>query len=483
MAKTTLYWHDYETFGVDPSRDRPSQFAGIRTDEDLNIIGDPLVIYCKPAKDMLPDPIACLITGILPQKADEEGYCEAEFITKIHRQLVQPGTCGVGYNTIRFDDEVTRYTLYRNFFDPYEREWKNGNSRWDIIDMVRLTHALRPEGIEWPRHEDGKPSFRLEQLTKANGIAHESAHDALSDVHATIAVAKLIKTKQPRLYDYIYQLRFKKEIQSLLDVVNRKPVLHVSSMFSVERGCMAIVMPLVKHPTNSNGIVTFDLSEDPTPLIELSVEEIKARLFTPTAELPVGVSRIPLKTIHVNRCPVVATVKLLDAETAEKWGIDIEQCYKHYQQLDKILSDQSGLIIDKLQKVFSDTDYLPITDPDRMLYSGGFFSAADKRMMQTIRQSSPEKLATLKLNFEDQRLDEMLFRYRGRNFPATLNEDEKHRWEEFRYRRLTEEDGGASLTLDQLHERLESLMQDESYSVEQKRILQSLAEYSDQLLY
>jgi len=189
----TFYWHDYETFGVDPAKDRPSQFAGLRTDEELNPIGDPLVIYCQPQRDILPSAQACLITGITPQLAMEKGIPEPEFIHAIHRELSLPGTCGVGYNSIRFDDEVTRYALYRNFFDPYQREWKNGNSRWDILDMLRLTRALRPEGIEWTDHEPGRPSFRLEHLTAANGIAHEAAHDALSDVTATIAMAKLVK--------------------------------------------------------------------------------------------------------------------------------------------------------------------------------------------------------------------------------------------------------------------------------------------------
>src|SRR5512137_2499177 len=187
----TFYWHDYETFGTDPQRDRPVQFAGLRTDIDFNVINDPLVIYCKPAADCLPNPDSCLITGITPQLAEQKGVCEAEFIGWIHQQLAQPNTCTLGYNNLRFDDEVTRNCLYRNFYDPYVREWQNGNSRWDMIDVVRAARALRPEGINWPVNEEGNPSFRLDQLTKANNIAHEAAHDALSDVHATIAITRL----------------------------------------------------------------------------------------------------------------------------------------------------------------------------------------------------------------------------------------------------------------------------------------------------
>ncbi|MGH8474260.1 MAG: exonuclease domain-containing protein, partial [Methylococcales bacterium] len=132
MPRTpTLYWHDYETFGTDPAWDRPAQFAGLRTGEDLEIIAEPLVLYCKPADDMLPNPEACLITGITPQLASRKGLPEADFIAAIHEQLAQPATCGAGYNSLRFDDEVTRNCLYRNFYDPYAREWQHGNSRWD----------------------------------------------------------------------------------------------------------------------------------------------------------------------------------------------------------------------------------------------------------------------------------------------------------------------------------------------------------------
>jgi len=201
-SKNTLYWHDYETFGIDPKRDRPVQFAGIRTDEALNIIGAPLVIYCQPANDFLPSPQACMITGISPQLALKEGVNEAEFISRIHAEFARPGTCTVGYNNIRFDDEFTRYTLYRNFYDPYAREWQNGNSRWDIIDLLRVTRALRPAGINWPERDDGQSSFRLEELSKANNIAHDAAHDALSDVLATIEVARLIKARQPVQTDF-----------------------------------------------------------------------------------------------------------------------------------------------------------------------------------------------------------------------------------------------------------------------------------------
>src|SRR5690606_8555235 len=177
----TFYWYDLETFATDPRRTRIAQLAGRRTDLALRPVGEPLVLLCKPADDLLPSPGACLVTGITPQQCLAEGLPEAEFVARLHEQLVEPGTCAVGYNSLRFDEEFLRCTLYRNFRDPYAREYRNGNSRWDLLDLARLQHALRPEGIAWPARADGHASFRLEELAAANGIVHARAHDALSD--------------------------------------------------------------------------------------------------------------------------------------------------------------------------------------------------------------------------------------------------------------------------------------------------------------
>ncbi len=448
----TLYWHDYETWGADPSRDRPSQFAGLRTDLDLNPIGEPLVIYCKPADDLLPQPEACLVTGITPQKAAAVGLIEAEFIAKIHSELSQPGTCGVGYNSIRFDDEVTRYTLYRNLYDPYAREWQYGNSRWDIIDMVRLTFALRPEGINWPKYPDGKQSFRLEQLTAANGIAHESAHDALSDVEATIALARLIRQQQPRLYDYIFKQRKKRQVAEMLNLKSAEPVVHISSMYSSECGCMAIVMPLVKHPSNPNGVIVYDLSHAPKVLLTLNEDEIHHRLYTASADLPEGVERIPLKTIHLNKAPVVVPMNTLTDEAIERWGVDLAAIKRHRQQI-----LEAADLKQKILSVHQKTAFEPITDPDRMLYCGGFFSDADRIKMDSIRRLAPAELAEYPLDFDDDRLPEMLFRYRARNWPELLSTDERDRWEEYRYQRLHDKEGGGSIAITEYNKCLHEL--------------------------
>ena len=422
MSSLTFYWHDYETFGTDPSRDRPSQFAGLRTDADLNPIGEPLVIYARPANDFLPHPQACLVTGITPQKAMEEGLPEAEFIRRIHDELAVPGTCGVGYNSLRFDDEVTRYSLYRNFYDPYAREWQNGNSRWDIIDMVRACYALRPGGIEWPLREDGLPSFRLEELTRANGISHEAAHDALSDVEATIAMARLVRDKQPKLFDYVLRNRDKRSVSAMLDVDAMKPVLHVSGMFGARRHNIALVVPLAAHPSNKNEMICCDLMANPQLLFEQQPEAIRELLYTRTDELPEGVERPGLKSIHINKCPILVTAKMADPATAERLGISGDQCRAHLAALREERGRDAAAFVAKIQAVYAGREYGEITDPDRMLYSGGFFSHNDKRVMDQVRESSPEELPSTTFPFEDSRLPEMLFRYRARNYPESLSD-------------------------------------------------------------
>lgn len=433
----SIYWHDYEAFGSDARRDRASQFAGLRTDHELNEIDAPLVIYCQPAADMLPHPQACLITGITPQLARQRGLPEAEFIRQIHEQFTRPQTCVAGYNSIRFDDELTRQLLYRNFYDAYEREWKNGNSRWDIIDMLRLCYALRPDGIVWPTKENGSVSFRLEALSAANGIAHQDAHDALSDVRATIAMARLVKDRQPKLYDYACALRSKHRVNELLDIASHTPVLHVSSMYPARLGCLALTMPLAAHPVDGNGVLMYDLRVDPTPWLEMTSEQLRESLFMSRDEMAEGQLRLPVKVLHTNRCPMLATPATLDESRALTLQIDIGQSRSHWQ----LIHARPDFIVKVTEAFAARPGFAELTDPDFMLYAGGFFSAADKRVMAEVRAMSAQALvaqsAQLAGAFTDARLPEMLFRYRARNFPHTLTAAEQQVWREFCHRRLT----------------------------------------------
>jgi len=418
----TFIFHDYETFGKSPSLDRPAQFAGVRTDMDFNIIGEPEVFYCQPADDYLPQPEAVMVTGITPQIAQAKGINEAAFAQRIHQLFSEPGSCIVGYNNVRFDDEVTRNLLYRNFYDPYGWSWQHGNSRWDLLDVMRACYALRPEGIEWPENDDGFPSFRLEHLTKANGVAHENAHDAMSDVYATIAMARLVKEKQPRLYDFLFSHRNKQKITTLIDIPQMKPLVHISGMFGAFRGNTSLIAPLAWHPVNKNALITCDLAGDMAPLLALNADQLRERLYTPRDQLN-GTSPVPIKLVHINKCPIIAPANTLRPQDAERLGIERQNC-----QNNLALLRQHPEIREKVVTLFAETEpFTPSDDVDTQLYDG-FFSDADRAAMNIIRQTASENLPALNLTFNDHRIAKLLFRYRARNFPGTLDEAEQNRW-------------------------------------------------------
>ena len=473
----SFYWHDYETFGRSPRRDRPAQFAGVRTDAELSEIGAPKMMFCRPAPDYLPEPEACLLTGILPQQCLEQGLVEHAFAAEIEAELAFPGTVGVGYNSIRFDDEVTRFLFWRNLIDPYAREWQNECGRWDLLDVLRCTFALRPDGIEWPRNDEGQPSFRLEHLTRANGLAHDSAHDALSDVRATIAMARLVRSRQPRLWDFCLRLRSKQAVVAEMNIAQQagQPFLHVSGMYGTARGCLALVWPLAPHPTNKNEVIVWDLAEDPSELFGLGVDEIRSRMFGRSEDLPAGQRRLSIKTIHLNKSPIViAQMKTLSGERAARWGIDLPLALRHAATAARHGPSMAGIWPD----VFQRSVVLPEPDVDEDLY-GGFIPDDDRRTLQRLRELSPEQLAERTPGFADQRLDELLFRFRARNFPHTLNGPERQRWELHRAERLHGGAGGVQ-TLPAYLEHIDELVEarDDERS---QYILGELIEYATEI--
>lgn len=427
----SLLWYDLETFGRDPRRTRIAQFAAIRTDLELQPVGEPVSLFCQPALDLLPSPGATLITGITPQRAMAEGLREAEFMARLHEELSQPGTCAVGYNSIRFDDEFVRFGLYRNFHDAYEREWRNGNSRWDLLDVLRLAEALRPEGLEWPRREDGAPSFKLEHLAEANGVREGEAHEALSDVRALIGLARRFKAAQPRLWDYAFALRDKRKVGALLDVANMTPLLHISSRYPASRHCAALVAPIARHPRIESRVIVCGLDEDPARWSSLAPDEIADRLYTPAVDLPEGESRIPLKEVHTNKCPVLLPLAHLREADFERLGIDREACLARAAAL----RATPGLA-ERVRQVFAAETAREPADADAALYDG-FPSDADKRLFPRVRSASPAELDGYGPRFDDPRFAELLLRYKARNWPEALGADERARWDDYRRTRLS----------------------------------------------
>lgn len=444
MAQT-FFFYDLETSGLSARDDRVMQFAGIRTDMDLNPISEPYNLLVALNDDTLPSPEALMVTGISPQKTIDEGYTEAQFAKILVEEIFTPETIAVGFNNVRFDDEFVRHLLWRNFYDPYEWCWKDGRSRWDLLDVVRMTRALRPEGIEWPVDAEGKPTNRLELITKANGIAHEAAHDALSDVEALIDVTRLIKTKQPQLYDYLLKVRNKKEVQALVNLDDKKPFVYASGRYENEWNKITVAFPIAPAP-NSN-VLVYDVRYDPTPFLDLSEKELADKVFASWEDRQKdGFVKLPIKALQYNRCPAVAPLGVLAAGDGwAKVGIDEATVTKH----SRILLAHPEFA-ERVRSVFErKREFAPSTDPEGQLYDG-FLNDRDHLRVETVRNASERELADFHPEFTDERLAPLLLHYKARNYPKTLSESEMGEWETWRGARLQKQLPGVMQSLQKL---------------------------------
>ena len=412
---------------------------------NLEPIGEPYNLLVTLNDDTLPSPDALMVTGITPQKTVEEGYTEAQFAQMLSEEIFTPDTIAVGFNNIRFDDEFIRHLLWRNFHDPYEWSWKDGRSRWDLLDIVRLTRALRPEGINWPLDDKGEPSNRLELITSANGIAHENAHDALADVTALIAVTKLIKQKQPQLYDYLLKMRDKKVVQQLVNVDDKKPFVYASGRYDKEFAKTTVAFPLTT--SRNGGVVVYDLRYDPTPFVELSTEELSKKIFASWEERQAeDFVKLPVKELQYNRCPAVAPLGVLEqGDGWQKISLDLKTVQKHQN----ILLNHPDFA-EKLRTIFENKPaFKKLPDPEAQLYDG-FLNDRDRIRVEAVRNADERELADFHPEFQDERLAPLLLHYKARNFPRSLSEDDLAQWETWRAQHLQAQLPGFMASLQRL---------------------------------
>jgi len=459
--QTTIFWYDLETFGLDSRYDRIAQFAGQRTDLDLNPIGEPVVLYAKLSDDYLPDPLSCTITGITPQEVNRKGLCESELIERINAEFSKPNTVVAGFNNIRFDDEFIRNALYRNFLDPYKREWDNNCSRWDIIDLVRAAYDLRPEGIKWPprKEETGNPTFRLTALTEANDIEQVGAHDALVDVVATISIARLIKEKQPKLYDYYFALRAKSQVKKIVGTPFGEPVLYTAAFFSKNEGCSRLITPITHMRNNPNAVICFDLSRDIAPLLQATEENL----------LKVD----GVFTLAINKCPFVSPLSVLTDQLAIKLGLDKKLALFRHQQ---IINEPKLLL---LARNYEDS-FEGVDDVDFQLYDR-FFGDADQKRFALIRAAQPKEKLSLNLDFEDTRIPTMLFRHVGRNWSEVFTEEQRRKWRSYCANRTLNPPGQVKMNWTFFNRKIEEKLASTDVSAEEKRVLADLKAYSQEL--
>lgn len=473
----TFYFYDLETSGFNPREARIMQFAGQRTDMDLNPVGEPHNVLIKMTDDVVPEPDAILVTGITPQKTLADGITEAEFLKLFSDEISIPGTIFIGFNTIRFDDEFMRFLHYRNFYDPYEWQWMDNKSKWDLLDVVRLTRALRPEGIKWPVDSDGAPSNKLGLLTSINNISHQNAHDALSDVRASIDLAKLLKTKQPKLFDYLLGMREKKKIEQLVEA--GQPFVYASGKFPSQYEKTTVVGLLAKNPNRSGSALVFDLRHNPQDFVEMTPSALAEAWKFSKDEKAV---RLPVKSLQYNRCPAIAPMGVLDPDSQKRLSLDpkvYEANFKSLQKVGKELSIkvlQALELLDKKQqaKLLEDE-----TEVDAQLYDG-FFENEDKTKMRVVRAATPDEISSIDNTFRDQRLRALLPLYRARNFSNVMTDEDRTAWETFRVRKLT--GGGTASRLAKFFNRLGELAEQNGLTNEQMYLLEELQLYGQSIM-
>lgn len=466
---TSIYWYDLETTGTHPASDRIMQFAGCRTDAALNVIDEPYATYVRLAPDVLPSPEACMVTGITPQCANAEGVDEWQAVRRIEAVMRQPGTCVAGYNNLRFDDEFLRYALYRNLMDPYAREWQEGNSRWDLIDLVRAACALRPEGLTWPEDDAGVVALGLDRLSAANGIAHDNAHDATADVDATIGLARLIRNAQPKLWDYALGHRFSNAAGALLLPLGRNACVHVSNRFPNSRYCTAAVVSVAMHPEVDTRMIVADISRDIAPLLDLNAEEIAERLFA--AELPEDEARPPLKVVVMNRCPFLAPLSVVRRAQAGRLQFDLDEI----EERRRLLAARQPELAAKIAEVYrSDEERAPSEDPEFALYDG-FPEDADRFAMQRVGRALANNEPWPYFQPRDKRLTVLAERLKARLRPNELSPGERARWREH-VRRCLADGFGARLSLKAFHVEARKLLEAETDPM-RRRLLEEVDAY------
>lgn len=472
----SFFFYDLETSGFNAHSARIMQFAGQRTDLELKPVGEPVNILIKITDEILPDPDAILVTGITPQMTLQDGVTEAEFLKIFTEEVATPDTTIVGYNSVRFDDEFMRVLHYRNFYDPYEWQWKDGRSRWDLLDVVRMTRGLRPDGIEWPFDFKGKPTNRLELLTTLNNLEHAHAHDALSDVIATIQVARLIRDKQPKLFDYLLSIRSKKAVAELAN--KDEPFIYTSGRYSGEYQKTTPVIKIADDPRKS-GAYVYNLRYDPTQYLQMTPEQL-VEVWKWKKDATED-QRLPVKVLPFNKCPAVAPLGVLDQISQERLKINLDIIKQNIAKLkqapdfaDKVL--RAAEIMEKQQQTrLLSTD----KEADQSIYSG-FLGDQDRRLLSVVRAAKPEELSSLELGFKDNRMPTLLPLYKARNYPKSLTPDEREEWEKFRRRKLL--DGGQASPMGAFLKRLQDIMTAGNLTGHQQYLLEELKLYAESIM-
>jgi len=413
---TRYVFYDIESTSPDSSTTQMVQIALIETDGQLNILKDENnkerahMFYIKMRPDIIPEPGAFLVHKVDPEwvghyktkninsdgkripehifsncknQPDGPVYNQHEANILIQSIMTRTGnTCIAGYNSEKFDDEVIRHNFYRNMLEPYSHEWANGNHRADIIKAVQIVRMYSEKALKWPIGEDGKVSMKLERLSVENGLVHEKAHDALSDIYATIFLAKLIKDRRPSLWDKFKMLSDKQNVSRL---VNSGEVLTLTQMFiPKEKYGTTLALPLFQDNQNKNKYYLIDLLSDIEPILSMDADDLRDYIYSKKVEraLKYPDININIRSVSINKSPAIniPPSKFLGEDSNEVFGRICDRVGTERETFQTNLHFVRNNLYD-LKKKISEVYSVERTFDSKPIYSAlydGFFSNKEK---------------------------------------------------------------------------------------------------------
>lgn len=305
----SFVFFDTETTGLKHGFDQIVHFAAIRTDADLNEI-ERFEARSRLLPHVLPHPAALRTNGLpIGRLLDGSLPSHYDMVRAIRQRLLSwSPSIFLGYNSIRFDEEMLRHALFQTLHPAYLTSNHN-NSRADVWGLVMAAAAVSPACLNVPTGPAGRPIFRLEQLAIANGVVQEQAHDALSDVITTLKLCRLVHQRSPELWQRF--VRFSKKA-TVADFIEAEDGFMLTEFFANE-AYHAPVVCIGRDPDQANGRFCLSLNSDVDRYVAMTDDELRAEL----AQKP-----CPVRRLRINAAPTLTA--LYDAPEVMLDGVDID---------------------------------------------------------------------------------------------------------------------------------------------------------------
>ena len=378
--------YDVETTGLTKGFDQIVQFAALRTDSALKIT-DQFQIRCRLMPHVIPAPEAMRVTGLrIEQLLDTSLPSHYGMVTEVQRILTSwcPALF-LGYNSLSFDEEFLRQVFYQCLYRPYLTNTR-GSARADVLNLCRVTAALRLDVLKPAIDEDGRPIFKLKALAEANGIATPLSHNAVADVSTTLALCQLISNRAPEIWSQFLRFSQKASVESF---ITEEDAFLVSETFGNHHRAR-VVTPIGRHSERAIRYYCLDVVADLDTLRGMSDDQL--------ISLCKGAAR-PIVTIRTNAAPTLWA--LYDATQEQLAPFDGEA--EILQRVAQVREDAPFL--ERLRKAaqVAEPSYSLSPHVEEQLYEGGFPLRKDETLMECFHAAPWEQRVELVREFSDAR--------------------------------------------------------------------------------